>query len=188
MRRTLVLTTIAFLLMPHSVSSSVAGEDKAIIKSLKALVVGARYNKAKIVLKYVGVQEMSQDLLGPHVNKVSKQQRDKFNTLIEDNVKLKAIPKLMEYFKDIDVPFGKPQIENGIAKVKSSVVWEGKERANFTWVLKKVKDTYVVTDIIKFDGRSYISSTGKRIRKMINSDGMDTVLSRFEKALSKHRN
>jgi len=160
-------------------------DTKKVHAAIKKMLNFALRKKNQESLKYIGVDTMVHMLLGHQEKNISSEQKEKFKELVKRNIELRAFPIVEEHFKSVDIPLEKPQVKNEQIWVKSSLLWGGSEQVNFTWILQKVDGQYVITDFLNSKGQSSMVQNQKKIQKMIETDGMDKLLSNFEEQLTK---
>jgi len=175
-----LINLVPVLLLTFSISKTLAKDnDKNVTAPIYKMLVYAKKNKDDKALKYIGISSMANFLLGKYQKKATAKQKKIFENLLKDNIKYQGLPKVAEYFPSVDVPLVKPVYKNAKAFVESSVIYAGSERLKFQWVLAKVKNKYVIIDILN-DGKSSLEKNKTRIHKQIEAKGMDGFLAIYK--------
>lgn len=186
-RRRITLIILIACLTP--ITTIQASESQQAISTIKKMIGFIRYKKNEKALRYIGVQQISQFMLGKNYTKITPAQKTKFHWQVGKFIELRAFPQAYKYFKDIDLSFDKPKIKGRKAQVKSSLLYAGSEQMIFTWVLTKVGNKYLVTDFLNEKGVSSMKTNRDRqVLPLYKKQGMPGVLDRFDKLIKKLEN
>ena len=194
MKRILTIYTLPAMLflactLPISaqISAQGAGEERKALATLKRLIASVRLTKNRKALSYIVLGEMSRYLLGKYHKKFTPGQKTRFQSLLGEYIELRSFPKVLQYIKSIGLSYGKPKFKNGRVYVKSSLVYANAERAQFTWVLAKVGEKYLITDLI-FAGKSSMKTQRDRaIQPLYKRKGARGLIRALEKSVKKLR-
>lgn len=155
--------------------------DHPALTVVKRLVGQIRYNRDDRALESIGLEPISRYLLGASYAGASAEERARFQALLGDYIRLNAFPTARSYFKDIDINYEAPVESGDTARIRSSIVYAGADRASFTWVLTRVNGRYVITDFLDSRGQSSMaSSRDRQIQPLLRSGGMSALLAKMQ--------
>lgn len=179
---------MSFLLaMPASAQDLSADLDGNLaIRTVKKLLVSIRLNKNDKALAYMNLNEMSKYLLGQNYTKLNQKQQSHFESSLGKIIQLKAFPWARKNIGSIGLSYDKPVIKKNRVHVLSTLVYAGKERISFTWVLGKFADNYLVTDVLNIKGQSSLKeSRDRQIIPVYKKRGAKGLLERMDSVIQK---
>ncbi len=187
--RTMLFTVWGATLLILSMGALQAAPGDEAVTNIKRMVGYIRYSETKPefaqkAMEFVGIEEMTKMLLGSSYARAKPQELDDFRAKLAEYIQLKAFPVAIKYFKDIDISYGEPVVKGNQISVKSSIVYAGSERIEFTWVSTQLKDKIVLTDFLDEKGTSVMKANRDgQIQPLLRKGGMKTLLAQFEKIL-----
>lgn len=179
---------LIFLVSPlGAAQAAVSAKDKNVLKPIKIMLNYSLRKQDDKALKYIHLDAMSQYLLGEHFAKATSDQKTRFAYLLGENIKYRGFPLIVKYFKSVDVPLDTPKYQKDQkAVVHSTIIWSGSERTQFDWVMIPEKGSkYKVFDVLNAKGESSMEKNKVRVQKMIEKEGIEGMLKRFEKQVEK---
>lgn len=186
-----IMIVLVPLIVP--VQSLRSSESDEALKTVRKVVGYVKYSEKKPeyadrALDYLASERISRYLLGFDYEKASPEQRRRFIGYFREYIKLKAFPSALEYIRHIDLSYEKPVKKNGAFHIRSSILYRGSERIEFTWVLEKFGDRFLLTDFLDARGQSSMKSNrDQQVRPILRKKGMDGLLDQFNKVLAAYR-
>lgn len=182
-RITAILITLTLL-----AGTPVAADGTAALTSVKKLVGFIRYEKNDKALEQVGLDAISEFLMGSYYTKATPEQKSRVSDLMGEYIELQAFPLALKYFKDIDLAYDEPKEQGKDVHIRSTLLYAGSERVVFTWVLTEVGGEWVVTDFLDERGVSSMkASRDKQIQPVLKKSGVDGLIAQLEKVVAKLR-
>ncbi|MCB1172543.1 MAG: ABC transporter substrate-binding protein [Leptospiraceae bacterium] len=180
-----------FLILVNAMAGATVplfADGSAALATVKKLVGFIRYEKNDLALRQIGLQPVSQFLMGSHYEKATVAQRIKFQSLLGEYVELRAFPLALQYFKDIDPSYDAPVQKGQQMHVRSSLLYAGSEQIVFTWVLSEHEGQWVITDFLDQRGVSSMSTNrDKQIQPVLKAKGVVGLINQMEKIVAAAR-
>lgn len=163
-------------------------EGEKAIATVRKLIASVRLKANEKALGFVGLEQMCGYLLDKDYDKLTPEQKQKFQKLLGEYIELRAFPLAIQYIGKVDLSYDKPVFKENKVHVKSSVVYRGSERLVFTWVLTKVGENYLITDFLTIKGNSSLeTSRDKQVQPVYKKQGAEGLLKTLEAAVKKLR-
>lgn len=187
--RPLTIALAAALLIAGGVATGpVHAGGKSALASIKKMVGFIRYEKNELALKQVGLEPVSEYLMGSYYGQATPDQRAQFQKLLGEYVELRAFPLALKYFKDVDLSYDEPVQKGDAYHVSSSLNYAGSEQLVFTWVLQEHDGKYVITDFLDSTGKSSMQTNrDKQIQPVLKQKGVAGLLKTMEQVVGKLR-
>jgi ABC-type transporter MlaC component len=188
MKRAGMILGILLLVSVASLTAETAADGKAALATVKKLVGFIRYEKNDLALRQVGLEPVSQYLLGGYYEQASAEQKARFQSLLGEYIELRAFPLALKYFKDIDLSYDEPAVQGDSVRIRSSLLYGGSEQVVFTWVLAEHAGQYVITDFLDQRGVSSMQvNRDKQIQPVLKQKGVPGLLQQMEQVVAQAR-
>lgn len=165
--------------------------DKLAAKSLTSQVMSpinkftgfVRYKKYDKALDYVDLEVFCNSILKGH--KIPAAKKKEFREAVKVYIKKQSFPKVHKYFDKIDVNYEKPIKKSKYVQVPASILYKGKEKISFSWILAKKDGKYQIidflSDVITEGQRASIYEKYKQVEPILQTQGIDVVIKRVYK-------
>ncbi|MCB1192659.1 MAG: ABC transporter substrate-binding protein [Leptospiraceae bacterium] len=182
--RNYLIFTISILIL---ICGNLGAEDKSltsqVMSPINKFTGFVRYKKYDKALEYLDLETFCDSILKGHDIPANKKRE--FIEAVKVYIQKQSFPKVHKYFDKIDVNYEKPVEKPKHVEVPASILYEGKEKILFSWILVKKNGKYLIadflSDVITEGQHASIYEKYKQVEPILQTQGIDVVIKRIYK-------
>ena len=192
----ILFSTVTFLAFCSGGKSSkgtepanLTSEEKKAIGSIRTFLDHVKNSEnnekqTKKALARIDTEYVSNFLINNELSKLNDTDKKDYTNAIEEHIKLRAFPTAHKYFSKIDLVYYKPVYKENTIVVPSILLYKGKDKVTFSWIVKK-SDLKII-DLLNEKGASSMSeSRDKQILPYYKKQGIRGLIDRLDKINAK---
>jgi len=166
------------ILFPVCLYSDPAKES---LTTVKKMINFIRYKKNESAIKLIDIETFSKSLLQEEYETLSEEQKKKFQDTIQNYIISKSFPLALKYFQKIDLTYEKPILKGKEVEIPASLLYQGSEKVQFSWILAEKNGTYLVKDFLT-EKKLASEVNRKQILPIFKQKGFEELIRQIEKA------
>lgn len=140
-------------------------------------------NAQKVVEETLPIQELSQEVLGPHWSKLNASEQKNFVQLLQDLLQKVAYPKSAEFFGDLSIDFVGERIMGSNAIVETTVSHPKEGQITIEYKLRQAGKRWTLTDVL-LDSVSLVTNVRTQMQQVIAKESYQGLLKRMREKLT----
>lgn len=137
----------------------------------------------KVVEETLPIQDLSQEVLGPHWSKLNASEQKNFVQLLQDLLQKVAYPKSAEFFGDLSIDFVGERIMGANAIVETTVSHPKEGQITIEYKLRQSGDRWTLTDVL-LDSVSLVTNVRTQMQQVIAKESYQGLLKRMREKLT----
>jgi ABC-type transporter MlaC component len=175
--------SILLILISISASSLLAqAGSKDPVETVKKMVGAIRYKKNQKALTFIDTEIFSKNLLKGEYESLKPEEKKDFENAVKEFISHKSFATAHHYFHKIDMNYEKPIITGKEARVPSSILHNGSEKIQFSWILFEKDGKYLVTDFFSEGKLASETTRTEQVIPLLKKEGIAKVIEAIKKA------